>query len=256
MSRMIVVANQKGGVGKTTTAVNLAACIAEQGHPVLLVDVDPQGNATSGLGLDKRNLEASVYDVMINEVDVHEVIQKTEFENLSILPSNIDLAGAEVEMVSMMSRETVLARALCAIREDYDFIIIDSPPSLGLITLNALAAADQVLIPIQCEFYALEGLSQLINTIKLVRKHINAALEIEGVVLTMYDGRTNLSAQVVKEVEKFFAGKVHKVIIPRNIRLGEAPSHGLPINQYDERCIGTVTYRELAKEVIDEVEKR
>lgn len=256
MNRMIVVANQKGGVGKTTTAVNLSACIAEQGKKVLLVDIDPQGNATSGMGLDKRSLEASVYDVMINEADVREVIQETKMDNLSILPSNIDLAGAEVEMVSMMSRETVLSRCLVSIREDYDFIIIDSPPSLGLITLNALAASDQVLIPIQCEFYALEGLSQLINTIKLVRKHINARLEIEGVVLTMYDGRTNLSAQVVKEVEKFFAGKVHKVIIPRNIRLGEAPSHGLPINKYDGRCIGSVTYRELAKEVINGGEKR
>ena len=250
MARTIVIANQKGGVGKTTTAVNMAACMANEGKRVLVIDADPQGNATSGLGLDKRSLETSLYDVLINEKDAKEAILPTGTDNLYILPSNMDLAGAEVEMVSMMSRETILRRAVDPLRDDYDFILIDCPPSLGLITLNALAASDQVLVPIQCEFYALEGLSQLVNTIKLVKKHINPSLEVEGVVMTMYDARTNLSAQVVEEVRKFFVGKVHTVIIPRNVRLGEAPSHGLPITEYDERCIGSEAYRDLAREVI------
>lgn len=250
MARTIVIANQKGGVGKTTTAVNMAACMANEGKRVLVIDADPQGNATSGLGLDKRSLEISLYDVLINEKDAKEAILPTGTDNLYILPSNMDLAGAEVEMVSMMSRETILRRAVDPLRDDYDFILIDCPPSLGLITLNALAASDQVLVPIQCEFYALEGLSQLVNTIKLVKKQINPSLEVEGVVMTMYDARTNLSAQVVEEVRKFFVGKVHTVIIPRNVRLGEAPSHGLPITEYDERCIGSEAYRDLAREVI------
>ena len=250
MARTIVIANQKGGVGKTTTAVNMAACMANEGKRVLVIDADPQGNATSGLGLDKRSLEISLYDVLINEKDAKEAILPTGTDNLYILPSNMDLAGAEVEMVSMMSRETILRRAVDPLRDDYDFILIDCPPSLGLITLNALAASDQVLVPIQCEFYAQEGHSQLVNTIKLVKKHINPSLEVEGVVMTMYDARTNLSAQVVEEVRKFFVGKVHTVIIPRNVRLGEAPSHGLPITEYDERCIGSEAYRDLAREVI------
>lgn len=250
MARSIVIANQKGGVGKTTTAVNLSACLAELGQRTLLVDSDPQGNATSGLGVDKREVERSIYDVMINGVPARQAVRQTGIENLALLPSNIDLAGAEIEMVSMMSRETILARALAELKADYDFIIIDAPPSLGLLTLNAFAAADQVLIPIQCEFYALEGLSQLMNTIKLVKKHINRALEVEGVVLTMFDSRTNLSMQVVDEVKRFFAGKVHGAIIPRNVRLGEAPSHGLPITKYDAKCVGSEAYIALAEEIL------
>ena len=224
LARKIVIANQKGGVGKTTTAVNLSACLAELGQRTLLVASDPQGNATSGLGVDKRAVQTSIYDVMINGVPASQAVRKTDIQNLFLLPSNIDLAGAEIEMVSMLSRETILSRAILEIQQDYDFMLLDAPPSLGLLTLNALAAADQVLIPIQCEFYALEGLSQLMNTIKLVKKHINPRLEIEGVVLTMFDSRTNLSMQVVDEVKKFFSGKVHRAIIPRNVRLGEAPS--------------------------------
>lgn len=251
MSRTIVVANQKGGVGKTTTSINLAACLAEEGKKVLLIDSDPQGNATSGLGIDKRSTEASVYDVMINNFSAKEAIIPTCVEKLYLLPSTIDLAGAEIEMVSMMSRETVLRQALLSIKTDYDYAIIDAPPSLGLLTLNAFAAADQVLIPIQCEFYALEGLSQLIKTISLIKKHINPALEVEGVVLTMYDSRTNLSMQVVQEVKKFFSGKVHSAVIPRNVRLGEAPSHGLPITQYAPKCPGAEAYADLAREIID-----
>ena len=204
MGRTLVIANQKGGVGKTTTAVNVSACLADLKNRVLLVDIDPQGNATSGLGIDKKGLEASIYDVLINGKDAREVICRTGIENLSLLPSNIDLAGAEVEMVAMMARETLLRRALESVREEYDFILIDSPPSLGLLTLNALSAADQVLVPIQCEFYALEGLSQLINTVKLVKQHLNGALEVEGVVLTMFDARTNLSIQVVHRLRGLY----------------------------------------------------
>ena len=222
MGRIIVIANQKGGVGKTTTAVNLAACMAQLDKKTLLIDSDPQGNATSGMGVDKRELKNSIYDVLINHVPIHQAILHSTVKKLDILPSNIDLAGAEIEMVSMISRETILARAVQEIREEYEYIFIDAPPSLGLITLNAFAAADQVLIPIQCEFYALEGLSQLIKTISLIKKHINKTLEVEGVVLTMYDGRTNLSIQVVEEVKRFFAQKVHRAVIPRNVRLGEA----------------------------------
>lgn len=252
MSKTIVIANQKGGVGKTTTAINLGACLAKKGKKVLLIDEDPQGNATSGLGIDKKQLEGSVYDVMVHEVPANDLIIKTDFDNLYILPSSIDLAGAEIELVSVLGRERMLKNALEPISEDYDYIIIDSPPSLGLITLNALAAGDEVLIPIQCEFYALEGLSQLVKTVTLVKKHINPKLKIEGVVLTMYDGRTNLSMQVVEEVIKFFPDKVHKVIIPRNVRLGEAPSHGLPITEYDPKCLGSAAYQQLAEEIIGE----
>lgn len=250
MTRIIVVANQKGGVGKTTTAVNLAAYVAEQGKNVLLVDTDPQGNATSGLGIDKRKIMHSVYDVMINEIPAKDAILSTCMDHLELLPSSIDLAGAEIEMVPMVSREMVLARSISDVIDAYDFVFIDAPPSLGLLTLNAFAAADQVLIPIQCEFYALEGLSQLIKTISLIKKHINPKLEIEGVVLTMYDVRTNLSIQVVQEVKNYFEGKVHKAVIPRNVRLGEAPSYGLPINKYAPKCSGAEAYEALAKEII------
>ena len=251
MSTVFAVANQKGGVGKTTTAVNLSACMAQAGKKVLIVDIDPQGNATSGLGIDNKNLEYSVYDVLINNCPAARAVIHTEVEGLSILPSAIELAGAEIELVSLMAREKMLDLALQGVRSDYDFIIIDAPPSLGLLTLNALAAADKVIVPIQCEFYALEGLSQLVKTINLVKKHINKDLVIEGVVLTMFDARTNLSIQVVDEVKKFFKTKVHTVIIPRNVRLGEAPSHGKPITFYDSKCQGAEAYRDLAEEIIE-----
>jgi len=250
VGKTIVIANQKGGVGKTTTAINLAACLGEKGKKILLVDADPQGNATSGLGIDKKKLKGSVYDVMVHELNIKETVVPTDYENLDLIPSSIDLAGAEIELVSVIGRERMLKNALEPITAEYDYIIIDSPPSLGLITLNALAASDEVLIPIQCEFYALEGLSQLVKTITLVKKHINTNLKIEGVVLTMFDGRTNLSMQVVDEVIKFFPEKVHKVIIPRNVRLGEAPSHGLPITKYDPKCLGSTAYKELTEEML------
>ena len=255
LARKIVIANQKGGVGKTTTAVNLSACLAELGQRTLLVDSDPQGNATSGLGVDKRAVQTSIYDMMINGVPASQAVRKTDIQNLFLLPSNIDLAGAEIEMVSMLSRETILSRAILEIQQDYDFMLLDAPPSLGLLTLNALAAADQVLIPIQCEFYALEGLSQLMNTIKLVKKHINPRLEIEGVVLTMFDSRTNLSMQVVDEVKQFFSGQVHRAILPRHVRLVEAPSRGLPITKYDAKCVGSEAYIALAEEILGQEEE-
>lgn len=250
MSRTIVIANQKGGVGKTTTAINLSTCLAEKGYRVLLVDEDPQGNASSGLGIDKTAVDASVYNVLLGEIPAKDAVLETEIPNLFVIPSNMDLAAVEVELVSIKNRERMLKIAIDEIRDLYDFIIIDSPPSLGLITLNALAASDEVLVPIQCEFYALEGLSQLVKTINLVKKRINPKLRIEGVVLTMYDGRTNLSMQVVQEVIKFFPDKVHKVIIPRNVRLGEAPSYGMPITKYDAKCTGAVSYRKLADEIL------
>ena len=250
LGKIISIANQKGGVGKTTTSVNLSTLLAKRGKKVLLIDADPQGNATSGVGMDK-NVELSVYDMLISdEVESKDIIQKTEIKNLYICPSNINLAGAEVELVSMMSREYRMKEKIEQIKSDFDYIIIDCPPSLGLITLNSFTASNSVLIPVQCEYYALEGLGQLINTINLVKKHLNTELEIEGALLTMYDIRTNLSNQVVKEVNKYFENKVYKTVIPRNVRLSEAPSYGMPISIYDPRSKGAKSYDKLVKEFL------
>jgi len=246
----MAIVNQKGGVGKSTTAVNLGACIAELGRKVLLIDIDPQGNATSGVGFAKNNLEYSVYDVLIQETAIEDVIVPTENKNFYLLPANIDLAGAEIELVSMISRESKLKKVIEGLNIDYDYILIDCPPSLGLLTLNALTAADSILVPIQCEYYAMEGLGQLIRTIKLVQGNLNPDLRIEGVLLTMYDARTNLSQQVINEVKNYFKEKVYETIIPRNVRLSEAPSFGLPIINYDANSRGAIAYRALAKEVI------
>lgn len=250
VGKVIAIANQKGGVGKTTTSVNLGACLAYIGKRVLLVDVDPQGNATSGTGIDKAEVERCIYDILVDDVNVKEVIKQTEIENLEIIPATIQLAGAEIELVPTISREVRLKRALELIRNEYDYVIIDCPPSLGLLTINALTASDTVLIPVQCEYYALEGLSQLLNTVRLVQKHLNIDLMIEGVLLTMLDARTNLGIQVIDEVKKYFQDKVYKTIIPRNIRLSEAPSHGKPIIIYDPRSKGAEMYLDLAKEVV------
>lgn len=251
MSRIMAIANQKGGVGKTTTAINLAAGLGILGKKVLLVDIDPQGNSTSGTGIDKMNNEKTIYNVLINGESIKENIVKTVHENLYVLPSNIQLAGAEIELVPAISREYKLKNSMDEIEDEFDFIIIDCPPSLGLLTLNALTAAHTVLVPIQCEYYALEGLGQLMNTINLVQKHLNKNLEVEGVLLTMFDARTNLSIQVVDEVKKFFRNKVYRTIIPRNVRLSEAPSHGKPIITYDSKSRGAEVYMDLAKEVLD-----
>lgn len=250
MGKVIAITNQKGGVGKTTTSVNLSACIAKLGKKVLLIDMDPQGNASSGLGIDKDNLELCIYDVLINGMTMNDVIVPTALKKLKIAPASIDLAGAGVELVNLPKREHILKKALKEVKDDYDFIFIDCPPSLDLLTLNALTAADGVLIPIQSEFYALEGVSQLINTVNLVKKSLNEKLEVEGVLLTMFDGRTNLSIQVADEVKKFFTTKVYKTIIPRNVRLSEAPSYGEPIIIYDPKSKGAEVYMKLAKEVI------
>mgnify|MGYP000003011335 FL=1 len=249
MGKIIAIANQKGGVGKTTTSVNLSALLAKRGKKVVLIDADPQGNATSGLGVDK-DVEKSLYDVLINEEPVAGTLQDTVEKNLKICPSNMNLAGAEVELVSQMSREHRLKEQLEGIKDKFDYIFIDCPPSLGLITLNSFTAADSVLIPVQCEYYALEGLGQLLNTINLVKKHLNKSLEIEGALLTMYDIRTNLSNQVVKEVKKYFDDKVYKTVIPRNVRLSEAPSFGMPITMYDPKSKGARSYEKLAKEFL------
>jgi len=255
LSKIIAIANQKGGVGKTTTAVNLSSCLAYKGKSVLVIDIDPQGNTTSGLGIDKKNVSMSIYDVLINDVDINESFLDTAIEGLKICPSNIQLAGAEVELVSLMSREMRLKSAISTIINNFDYIIIDCPPSLGLLTLNSLTASNTILVPIQCEYYALEGLGQLMNTVRLVQKHLNSKLDVEGVVLTMFDARTNLSIQVVDEVKKYFKNKVYRTIIPRNVRLSEAPSFGLPIILYDPKSKGAECYLELAEEVIEYTEE-
>lgn len=257
LGKVISVANQKGGVGKTTTTINLCTILAKKGKKVLLIDADPQGNATSGLGVDKE-IEVSTYDILANDATIEQSLQDTAIKNLKVCPSNINLAGAEVELVSMMSREQRLKEKLEEIKDRFDYILIDCPPSLGLITLNAFTASDSVLIPVQCEYYALEGLGQLLNTINLVKKHLNKNIQIEGALLTMYDMRTNLSNQVVKEVKKYFDNKVYKTVIPRNVRLSEAPSYGMPITEYDPRSKGAKSYLKFAKEFlkINEEEKK
>lgn len=250
MSRTIAIANQKGGVGKTTTSVNLSACLAKLGKKVLLIDTDPQGNATSGVGINKGDVEQCIYNILIDDIDAKEVILQTDIECLDIIPATISLAGAEIELVSTISREVRMKHALQSLESMYDYIIIDCPPSLGLLTLNALTASDSIIIPVQCEYYALEGLSQLLSTIQLVQKHLNKELVIDGVLLTMFDARTNLGIQVIEQVKKYFQDRVYKTIIPRNVRLSEAPSHGEPIIVYDARSRGAEVYTELAKEVV------
>ena len=250
MGRLIAIANQKGGVGKTTTAITLSACLADKGKKVLAVDMDPQGNMTSGLGLDKESIEKTVYDMIIGESDIEEVLQKEAMENLDVLPTNIDLSAAEIELIDVENKEFIVRNSIQKIRDNYDFVIIDCPPSLSMLTINAMTTADSVLVPIQCEYYALEGLSQLIHTVELVKDRLNPDLEIEGVVFTMYDARTNLSLQVVENVKDNLQQNIYKTIIPRNIRLAEAPSYGMPINQYDPKSAGSESYMRLADEVI------
>ncbi|MFR1766487.1 MAG: ParA family protein [Lachnospira sp.] len=250
MGRIIAIANQKGGVGKTTTAINLSACLAEAGQRVLTIDIDPQGNTTSGLGIEKDEVENTIYEVMLQEVDITEAACKNVFDNLDVIPSNVNLAGAEIDLIDINDREYVLKNAIDEIRDNYDYVILDCPPSLSMLTVNAMTAADTVLVPIQCEYYALEGLTQLIHTINLVKKKLNPELELEGVVFTMYDSRTNLSLQVVENVKDNLHQNIYKTIIPRNIRLAEAPSHGLPINIYDSKSSGAESYRLLAEEVM------
>ena len=254
MGRINAVANQKGGVGKTTTSINLAACLAEKGKKVLAVDMDPQGNLTSGLGVDKDSVEKSIYELIIGEVDIKEVINKEVLENLDIIPTSIDLSAAEIELIGVDDKEYILRNAIDQVKDQYDFVIIDCPPSLSMLTINAMTTADSVIVPIQCEYYALEGLSQLIHTVELVKDRLNSKLEIEGVVFTMYDARTNLSLQVVENVKDNLQQNIYKTIIPRNIRLAEAPSYGLPINKYDPKSTGAESYMRLADEVIEREE--
>ena len=251
MGRIIAVANQKGGVGKTTTAINLSAALAEKGKKVLLIDLDPQGNATSGVGVEKNQVENTVYDLILGETDIHDCIEYTEFENLHLIASNVDLAAAEIELIGIAEKEFIIKKAVEKIQDRYDFILIDCPPSLNLLTINAMTTADTVLVPIQCEYYAWEGLSQLIHTINLVRERLNPYLDIEGIVFTMYDARTNLSIQVVENVRANVKQRVYSTIIPRNVRLAEAPSHGYPITIYDSKSAGAESYRALADEVIN-----
>lgn len=252
MGKAIAIFNQKGGVGKTTTNINLAACLAIRGKKVLILDIDPQGNTTSGIGVTKRNLKNTVYNILIDkDYDPRKAIIKTNVENLDLIPASVDLAGAEVELVGMEGRENALKDGLEKIKDNYDYIFIDCPPSLGLLTINSLAAVDSVLVPIQCEFYALEGVSQLVSTIDLVKRSLNPKLEIQGVILSMFDGRTNLSLQVVQEVKKYFGNKVYATIIPRNVRLAEAPSYGMPITEYDPKSKGAEAYGDFADEFLD-----
>ena len=250
MNRVIAIANQKGGVGKTTTAINLSACLADLGKKVLVLDLDPQGNMTSGLGVDKDEIERSVYDLIIGNAGIEECICKNVLDNLDVLPSNIDLSAAEIEMIGVENKEFILKNEMEKIKDDYDFVIIDCPPALSMLTINAMTTADSVLVPIQCEYYALEGLTQLIHTIELVQERLNSSLQIEGVVFTMYDARTNLSLQVVENVKDNLNQNIYKTIIPRNIRLAEAPSYGMPINMYDPKSAGAESYMQLADEVI------
>lgn len=255
MERVIAIANQKGGVGKTTTAINLAACLAELDKKVLAIDMDPQGNMTSGLGIDKNNVEYTVYDLIIGEAGVEKVICKDALENLDVLPANVDLSAAEIELIGIDNKEYIIRDEIEKVKENYDYIIIDCPPSLSMLTINAMTTADSVLVPIQCEYYALEGLTQLIHTIDLVKERLNPKLDMEGVVFTMYDARTNLSLQVVENVKENLNKTIYKTIIPRNIRLAEAPSHGMPINLYDPKSAGAENYRLLAEEVIHKGEE-
>ena len=252
MGKIIAIANQKGGVGKTTTAINLSACLAEKGKRVLSVDMDPQGNMTSGLGLDKNSVDNTIYDLIIGEVTIEEAVKRNIHENLDIIPTSIDLSGAEIELLDEENKEYILKNELYKVKENYDFIIIDCPPSLSILTINAMTTADSVLVPIQCEYYALEGLSQLIHTVELVRDRLNQNLKIEGVVFTMYDARTNLSLQVVENVKDNLEQTIYKTIIPRNIRLAEAPSYGMPINHYDAKSAGAESYMKLAEEVMSQ----
>ena len=254
MGRVIAIANQKGGVGKTTTAINLSAALAEKNKQVLLIDLDPQGNATSGVGMDKTQLENTVYDLILGEISIQECIEYTEFENFYMIPSNVDLAAAEIELIGIPQKEFIIRKEVEKIKDKFDFVVIDCPPSLNLLTINAMTTADTVLVPIQCEYYALEGLSQLIHTINLVRERLNPYLDIEGIVFTMYDARTNLSLQVVENVRANVKQRVYATIIPRNVRLAEAPSHGYPITIYDSKSAGAESYRSLAEEVINREE--
>jgi len=251
MGKIIAIANQKGGVGKTTTAVNLSASMGEKGFRTLLVDIDPQGNSSSGLGVDRRQLKSTVYEMLIGNAKAEDVIVHTEFSNLDLLPSSMDLAAAEIELVTLEHRESILKNALVSLRDRYDYMFIDCPPSLGLITTNALCVADTLLVPIQCEYYALEGLSQLMNTVRRIKRQYNERLDIEGVLLTMYDGRLNLTQQVVDEVKKYFPRKVFATVIPRAVRLSEAPSFGKPILYFDKTSKGALSYKELSEEIIE-----
>lgn len=250
MGRIIAIANQKGGVGKSTTAINLSSCLGEMGQKVLTIDMDPQGNTTSGMGVEKEEQENTVYELLLGECEIEGTILELEFDNISLIPSNVNLAGAEIELIGIEGKEYILRNQIDKVKEQYDYIIIDCPPSLNMLTINAMTTADTVLVPIQCEYYALEGLSQLMHTIELVQERLNPDLEIEGVVFTMYDARTNLSLQVVENVKNNLNQNIYKTIIPRNVRLAEAPSHGLPINYYDTKSTGAESYRLLAEEVI------